>query len=314
MQIENLDIPKPVFFDHDGSFDDLISLIFLLTFNNIKLSGISITNACADIEISTENTLRILNLFNRDDVQIAKSSVEGINQFPDLWRKNTAEISLFPRLKKVTPNFNLLSRLEGSDFLAETILREQEKTTVLLTCPATNLMNAIEKYPELIDKIDRVVWMAGAFLSNGNVNAPDHDGSAEWNIFWDPISAQKLIKQGLKIYMFPIDVCQMVSIDNYFLQHLHNKKNSKLCQLVHAILNLNKELQHTRIFLYDVICTSFLIHHELFRFSSISADIETRGTSLGNIYRTSKGGPIKYANWIDDELFMKVFIDQLKRI
>ena len=28
--------------------------------------------------------------------------------------------------------------------------------------------------------------MGGTFLEKGNVEEPEHDGTAEWNAFWDP--------------------------------------------------------------------------------------------------------------------------------
>ena len=36
------------------------------------------------------------------------------------------------------------------------------------------------------DKIERLVWMGGTFRTAGNVHEPEHDGTAEWNSFWDP--------------------------------------------------------------------------------------------------------------------------------
>jgi len=312
MQVDKTNIKTPLFFDHDGAIDDIVSLVLLLTFNHLRISGISITNGAGNIESATDITTKILHYIGKAEITVALSSAEALHPFPEQWRESTQFISSLSRLKLIQPDKSKISQLEGSEFMAKTILVETEKTTILLTGPATNLVNAIEHYPELADKIDKVIWMAGAFLANGNVIAEDHDGSAEWNIFWDPVSAQKLVKSGLKIQMFPIDVCQLIPLDNYLMFHLQHKKNSKLCQLVYQILKPMYD-EHRKSPLWDVVATSWIGNQDLFRFTSTSVDIETRGTSTGSIYRTSKGGAIKYANWIDDERFYNYLIEQLSR-
>ena len=59
------------------------------------------------------------------------------------------------------------------------------KTTLLFTGPLTDLARALYETPIIEDKIERLVWMGGTFLTAGNVHEPEHDGTAEWNSFWD---------------------------------------------------------------------------------------------------------------------------------
>jgi purine nucleosidase len=155
--------------------------------------------------------------------------------------------------------------------------------------------------------------MAGAFLSNGNVIAPDHDGSAEWNIFWDPFSAKKLLASELKIILFPLDACYQVPVDNYFMYFLKKQSKYKLSRLVYSMLELNYK-EHSKYFIWDVLPSMFLGFPDIAHLSNTSIDVELRGTSLGNIFKTSKGSPIHYASWIDDEKFYEKFFDQLKQI
>jgi purine nucleosidase len=308
---ESIGARKPVFFDQDGAIDDIVSLILLLTFKQYRLTGISITDGAGSLETTLQSTLGVLSYFGETDIPIAVSSAKPVHQFPEKWRVRTQYIPELRRLKFVPAGSNFLSGVDGAELLAKKLLAEEEKTTILLTGPATNLVTAITNHPEIAEKIEKVVWMAGAFLSNGNVVAEDHDGSAEWNIFWDPFSAQKLIKMNLKVYMFPIDVCKLTPVDSFLMHSLQCKKRSKLCQLVHQLL-LPPFGLHNKFHLWDVVATAWLGNQDLAKFLSISADIEIRGTSMGNIYRTSKGGAIKYANWVDDELFYDFLIQQFK--
>jgi purine nucleosidase len=154
--------------------------------------------------------------------------------------------------------------------------------------------------------------MAGAFLSNGNVIAPDNDGSAEWNIFWDPISARALLASGLKITLFPLDACYQVPVDNYMMYFLKKQSKYKLSKLVYNMLGLNYN-EHSKYYLWDILPSIFLGFPEIAHLSNTSVDIELRGTSAGNIFKTSKGTPVHYASTIDDEKFYDIFLQQLKK-
>ncbi len=305
-------IKKPIFLDQDGSTDDLVSLIIILTLKKFRLTGISITNGNCYSKNAVESTLRILNLFSRDNIQVAVSDAKPLNIFPVKWRERGKLVNSSEVLKNTTPDYSLLSEDEAADFTAKTILQEEEKTTVIATGPANNLVNAIEKYPELNEKIDRIIWMAGAFLVDGNVISPDHDGSAEWNIFSDPVAAQKLMYSGIKIILFPLDACYLIPVDDYLMYHLNKNSNKILSKLVHELFKMSIG-GHNNYYMWDVLPAMYLDRPEIAHLVDTSADIEIRGTSLGNIFKTSKGKPVRYANSIDDELFYKRFIKRLKK-
>lgn len=305
-------IKKPIFLDQDGSTDDLVSLMILLTLKKYRLTGTSITNGNCYSKNAVESTLRILNLFSKNDIHVAVSDAKPMNVFPVKWRERGKLVNTSEVLKNTTPDFSLLSKEEAADFTARTILQEKEKTTIIATGPANNLVNTIEKYPEIKDKIDRIIWMAGAFLADGNVISPDHDGSAEWNIFSDPIAAQKLLYSDIKIIMFPLDACYLIPIDDYLMYHLNKNSKKILSRLVHEIFMMSID-GHRNYYMWDVLPAMYLDRPEIAHLVDTSADIEIRGTSLGNIFKTSKGKPVRYANLIDEELFYKRFIKRLKK-
>jgi len=304
-----INFQKPVFFDQDGSIDDCIALIVLLTFNNFRLTGISLTDGNCYIDSASETTLRILELFNRHDLQLSKSIFSGTHPFPDNWREKSNQIANLDLLKKSIPNFSKISNLEAADFTANCILNEQEKTTVILTGPASNLADAISKYPEIVQKIEKIIWVAGAFLTDGNVIAPDHDGSAEWNIYWDTVSASNLLKSGIPIYLFPLDVCHQVTIDMFLLFNLEGNKESILSQLCRQLIDF-KDNNGQKKYFFDLLPVMYLQYPEIFQFDNTSINIEQRGTSMGNIFRSSLGSKIKYAKKVDDESFCELLLEQ----
>ena len=82
--------------------------------------------------------------------------------------------------------------------LIETLLQTEGKTTLLFTGPLTDLARALYETPIIEDKIERLVWMGGTFLTAGNVHEPEHDGTSEWNSFWDPEAVARVWDAKLK--------------------------------------------------------------------------------------------------------------------
>ncbi len=304
-------LAKSVFFDHDGSIDDLAALMVMLRNRNFRISGIAITDGAGDVAYTTGLTLNLINRFAHYPISVAKSSVKPINPFPANWRSYSGVMAAMPLFFDDTNEQGKESPIDGPDFLAKTLLDHPFECTVLLTGPATNLIAALEKYPGLEKKIGKVIWMAGALFCDGNVLAPDHDESAEWNVFWDPISAQKLIKWGLNLYLVPIDICLEVPADRYFMYRLSECKQSLACQLLYQIL-APRIGQHKQLFLYDLVAVACLCQPEVAKVDQITIDIEQRGTSTGNVYRSDHGSLVNYFSSIDEELFYDFVIDTLE--
>ena len=55
------------------------------------------------------------------------------------------------------------------------------KVNFTFTCSNHRFSCKIE--PSIQNNIEKLVWMGGTFLEKGNVEEPEHDGTAEWNAF-----------------------------------------------------------------------------------------------------------------------------------
>jgi purine nucleosidase len=305
-------LAKSVFFDHDGSIDDLAALIVLLRNKNFRINGISITDGAGDGAYTAGLTLKLINRFARYPISVAKSSVKPINPFPANWRSYSGVMAAMPLFFDDTNEQGKESPFDGPDFLAKTLLDHPFESMVLLTGPASNLIAALEKNPGLEKKISKVIWMAGALFCDGNVVAPDHDGSAEWNIYWDPVSAQKLIKWGLNLFLVPIDICHEVPADRYFIHRLSECNHAVACQWVYQML-APRVGQHKQLFLFDLVAAACLCKPEMAKVDQVKIDIEQRGTSAGNMYRSEQGSLINYFCSIDEEMFYNFVINALER-
>jgi inosine-uridine nucleoside N-ribohydrolase len=88
----------------------------------------------------------------------------------------------------------------AADLLAELI----EPGVVLVpTGPLTNVAMLLDRHPDVLDRLDRIVWMGGA-IAEGNVTP-----AAEFNAFVDPEAAAAVFGSGIPVTMIGLDVTHM---------------------------------------------------------------------------------------------------------
>lgn len=176
---------KPVYFNHDGGVDDLVSLFLLLQMEHLKVIGMSVIPADCYLEPALSASQKIIDRFSPYEIEVAASTSRGVNPFPKEWRMHAFYVDALPILNEKGTVDTKVSKLPAHLHLIETVKKAKEPVTLLFTGPLTDLARALEEDPSISNKIEKLVWMGGTFLEKGNVEEPEHDGTAEWNAFWD---------------------------------------------------------------------------------------------------------------------------------
>ena len=197
---ENKEIYKrKIYFDMDGNIDDIVCLLLLLSFKNIEIVGIAITPGDCDIPPAMEVVSKILSK-KQVSIPIVASNIEGINPFPQSFKDLTLKALVLPTFLNIEYTHENEIQMEASDHMyitAKKIFSEiHEKLAFLITGPPSTLVKAINKYPDLKNYIEEVIWMGGAIDVMGNVPSSPY---AEFNAFWDPPSVKKFVESGLNI-------------------------------------------------------------------------------------------------------------------
>ncbi|MGZ1678173.1 nucleoside hydrolase, partial [Staphylococcus argenteus] len=178
---------KKVYFNHDGGVDDLISLFLLLQMENIELVGVSTIGADCYLEPSVSASIKIINRFSNENIKVAPSYERGKNPFPKEWRMHAFFMDALPILNEpVNQTTSKISDKEAYEDIIHVLNEQTESVILLFTGPLTDLAKALQEDASIKKRIERLVWMGGTFLPKGNVEEPEHDGTAEWNAFWDP--------------------------------------------------------------------------------------------------------------------------------
>lgn len=293
--------------DHDGSADDFLSLILLLSMSNVDLLGITLTPGDCYIENALETTLKILTKANRTDIETGIGHFHGINAFPADWRAKPKILNALPDLINIETAADPLLFRGSREVITEKITASEVPVTVLLTGPCSNLVHAIESNPEIINNIKEVVWMAGAFDVPGNVVTYNADGTAEWNVFWDPVSAKKLLKLNIPLTFVPLDATNEVPVATEFLKSLATQSDSFWSRLAGQFwaTTLDTIPAYEYIyFMWDVLATSFISIPEAFVTEKAEVDIQTTGPSAGRTFRKEGSGyRVNVATKVDKKIF-----------
>lgn len=297
-------LPKPrtVLFDHDGGVDDLLSLMFLLAMPHIRLAGVAITPGDCFLGPATSASLKILRFFGRLDIEVSQGGLYGVNPFPRAWRIQPLVIDALPILNDRDEPLPLPVAEPAHEFLARKLRQAPEPFTVLITGPVTNLAAALKKEPELAAKIEEVVWMGGALQAPGNVRDYEHDGSAEWNAYWDPPAVTALWQSAAPITMFPLDATNHVPVTRDFLQRLAHQRRYPLSDLAGQCWALTVSTIPASDYLYhmwDTLTTGYLGAPQFITFRPVYTQVVAAGPSAGRIKEVEGGRLVQAADTVD---------------
>jgi purine nucleosidase len=305
-----------IFMEHDGAVDDLLSQLLLMTMEDKEIIGINVTPADCFIEPATESTYKILQLFGRENIPIGRSDSYGINAFPSEWRARPEIINALPILINFPKSPNPYEYTEASKLLIDKLLEADRKVSIIMTGPCTNLVKAIKKSPQIKEKINKIVWMAGAFRTSGNVQTYQHDGTAEWNIYWDPESSKELVEMNLPLICVPLDVTNKVPVTKMFLSKLANQSNFRLSNLAGQFWALTIDTipnYYYTYFMWDMLATSYLAIPEEFTVEKVKVIVSKRPPNAGQTIIGTNGHEITIVKDVNNNAFYDYILKQFKK-
>jgi len=277
---------RTVLFDHDGAADDLLSLMMLLAMPHIELMGVVVTPADCFLRPAVSASLKILRFFDRTDIPVSGGTLPGVHPFPQAWRTQPYAVDAFPILNDSATPLPAAVDEPGHEFIARKLREARRPVTVLITGPVTNLAAALSAEPDLAGHIEEVVWMGGALHVRGNVQDYEHDGTAEWNAYWDPPGTHRLWQSSAPITLFPLDATDQVPVTTEFLHRLARQRRHPLSDLAGQVWALTVgtlQAYEYRYHMWDTLTTGYLGAPELMTLRKTRTEVISTGPGSGRI-------------------------------
>ncbi len=310
-------VSKPVYFNHDGGVDDLVSLFLLLQMEDIDLIGASVIPADCYLEPALSASRKIIDRFGSYRVETAASDSRGVNPFPKEWRMHAFYVDALPILNEKGAVEAPVSDLPAHLHLIEALKNSEEPVTLLFTGPLTDLARAFEADPSIEKHIEKLVWMGGTFLEKGNVEEPEHDGTAEWNAFWDPYSVKAVFEHDIEIDMVALESTNQVPLTNDVRLHWARLRKHVGIDFIGQCYALCPPLVHTETnstyYLWDVLTTLTLGKKEMIRSRSVNTIVHTESPRQGTTEEHPGGRPVKVVEQVDREAFFAYFEELMKK-
>ncbi len=302
-----------VIMGHDGGVDDYLSVMLLMAMDHVQVLGIVVTPADCYLQPAVSATRKILDLMGRSEVPVAASAVRGVNPFPRVFRRDAFSVDHFPILNERPEIKTPLVSEPGQVFLARLLREAPEPVTYLETGPLTTLAAALDIDPRLERKIKEIVWMGGALNVPGNIDKiieGGQDGSAEWNVYWDPMAADRVWRTSIPIILCPLDITNHVPITSEFVMRLARQRRypiSDLAGLCYALVT------HQDYFAWDVLTTSYVGQPDMFQLREWETIVITEGPSQGRTKVQPGGRKIKALDKVDLDQFYAYIFKQWSR-
>ncbi|MEP4035914.1 nucleoside hydrolase [Pseudophaeobacter sp.] len=310
---------RKVIIDTDPGQDDAVALLLALA-SPIEIEVLGITCVAGNVPLSlTQRNARIIcEVAGRPDVAVfagrdaplsrplvtaeevhGKTGLDG----PDLFE---------PRMPLQAQN--------GVDFIIETLRREPAGSVTLCPLgPLSNIAAAFQAAPEIVDRVQEIVLMGGAYFEVGNVTP-----AAEFNIYVDPEAADIVLKSGVQITMMPLDVTHKALTTRpriEALRNLGNRAGAFTAEMLDFFERFDMEKYGSDGGpLHDPCVIAYLIQPELFTGRKINVEIETQsdltlGMTVADWWGVTNRPPnALFIGDLDADGFFDLITDRLGRL
>lgn len=313
----------PLIFDGDMGGDDLWALSIILAHpEQFGLLGIASCYGNVEQPFATNNMLNHLHWIGhnvRDVAQGAEIPCDGMRSFGDgAYGENGVGGIVFEASPQEAWQGDI------TDWYVDRLKAAPGPVTILCTGPATNIALLLEKHPEAITVIDRLVFMGGAINPPGNNGAPHimpngqkRSGNitvfAEFNAYQDPKALNIILKSGIDIVFAAADVTQYM----VFTEARQNRIKAiggTYGPAFHRMLNAVEALDRSYFgvegaFIHDPTAAIYLLAPELFN-GDLLINLKFDESSPRPLQTTRRGqalteqedgsGPVLWLNRIHD--------------
>jgi len=205
--------PKPIILDCDPGHDDALAIMLAVADPNIDLRAVTTVAGNVPLDMTTTNALRVLDMVGRPDIPVARGADRPLVRELSTAAIMHGESGLAGPLP-VAPSRTAIPG--GALDLMESVLNDTPATLVV-TGPQTNLALLIQQRPELLSRVERVVFMGGA-IDLGNWTP-----AAEFNIWVDPHAADIVMRSGLDLTMIGLEVTHQAWLADEHAEQLRDR-------------------------------------------------------------------------------------------
>lgn len=311
---------RKVYLNHDGGVDDLVSLFLLLNMPDVELVGVGVIPADCYLEPAVSASKKIIHRFGKEQhqsIRVAASDSRPVNPFPKDWRMHAFLVDALPVLNEHQPVTVADSDLPAHLDLVRAVRKSDTPVDLVFIGPLTDLARALDADPEIERHIGTLYWMGGTFLPQGNVEEPEHNGTAEWNAFWDPQAVARVWNSNLTIQLVALESTNKVPLTIEVRQKWASARQFIGLDFVGQCYALVPPLVHfqtnSTYFLWDVLTTAAYGQPQLVAQRAVHSEVVATGPAQGQTIVSDNGRLVQLVHDVDREAFFTYITELAKK-
>ncbi|MFD0952562.1 nucleoside hydrolase [Virgibacillus natechei] len=276
--------------------------------------GVGVIPADCYLEPAMYANRKIIDRFgNGKQIEVAASTSRGKNPFPKEWRMHAFLVDALPILNEYLPVKTKEANLPAHRHMINAIRNSEDPVTLAFVGPLTDLARALEEAPDIETKIEKLAWMGGTFLENGNVEEPELDGTAEWNAFWDPEAAKTVWDSTIPIDLVALESTNMVpltlDVRNKWASERKDLGVDFLGQCYAMVPPLVHFQTNSTYFLWDVLTTATVGRDDFVKMREVKSIVYKDGASQGKTELSETGRTVNLVYDVDRDKFFDYITD-----
>ncbi|SDI94558.1 nucleoside hydrolase [Aliiruegeria lutimaris] len=310
--------PRKIIIDTDPGQDDAVAILLALASPELEVLAITAVAGNVPLDKTSRNARVICELAGRRDVPVHEGCDAPLKR-----KLVTAE---HVHGKTGLDGYDLpdpsipVADLHAVEAIIHHVRREPPGTVTLCPLgPLTNVATALERAPDIAERLAGIVLMGGAYFEVGNVTP-----AAEFNIYVDPEAAEIVMKSGIDITILPLDVTHKALITNEWLAKVA-ALDTPVARVVSAWLDFYERFDLEKYGgaggpLHDPCVIAWLLKPELFSGKHINVEIEThsaltRGMTVADWWGVTDRPPnATFIGDVDAKGFFDLLLERLARL
>lgn len=264
---------RKVIIDCDPGIDDAVALIIALFDPRLEVVAVTTSAGTVPAEQSAQNVQSLI-----EKLDPPRFPRVGLGADPE-----NAPVLDESELHGGDGLGNLgLSRIERQHLLPsdklmiDRIKSDPGRVSILCLGPLTGIARAMQRDPSIISQIDRIVVVGGAVPGDGDITP-----AAEFNMYFDPVSANRVLRSATTKTLLPLEVVRQVRFDLDLIDGLP-LKYTRAGGLLHTMLaHIFRSYRQLRgmetITLKGVLGVAYLLEPELFQYEQHAVAVEEQG-------------------------------------
>ena len=303
-----IDDRQSVVIDTDMSVEGAMAILYLLQQPDVRVDAITVAGTgLVPCRVGVDQALGLVALANGGDVPVACGSSQplgGENRFPAPYRSFASSLG-----GVLLPLGGDASELSAPQLLASVIANSPEPVAIYADGPLTNIASMFDATPDLADNIAGITIMGGAVDVAGNTfDNPD----AEFNIWIDPVAADKVLRAGVPVTLVPLDATNAVPLTVLHAEALEQYQATPIAETSFKLVRAS-DLGEGFVYMWDQLNAVVLVDESVVTLEERSISVVTEGGPevVGTTIEDPNGTPVRVAVDADRAAFEKVFFSTL---